>query len=309
MRVVFMGTPEFAVPSLRALDDAFDVVRVFTRPDAVRSRGKKLEPSPVKAEAQARGLEVVEAKRMTPELIDALRELAPDAICVAAYGCILPDEVLEIASLGCVNVHASLLPRWRGAAPIQRAVLEGDEQVGASIMQVVHELDAGAYCAQVSAEVEDKTSGELMSEVGTLGAEALVEALRAIEKGSATWQEQDETQVTYAHKIEKSEMLLDPLATALANKRRVQASSDAQPARTSIAGRGVRVMRAQALAAAPEGVSLSSGEVAVFQKRLFLGCAEGVLEILEVKPDGKRQMAARDFVAGLQGKNLSWERI
>ena len=112
MRVVFMGTPEFAVPSLRALDEAFDVVAVVTRPDAIRSRGKKLEPSPVKAEALARGLRVIEANRITPEVSDELRALAPDVTCVAAYGCILPDSILELAPLGCFNVHASLLPRW-----------------------------------------------------------------------------------------------------------------------------------------------------------------------------------------------------
>lgn len=184
MRVVFMGTPEFAVPSLKALDEAFDVVAVYTRPDAVRSRGKKLDPSPVKAEACKRGLRVIEAKRMTPDLIAELEALAPDVICVAAYGCILPDAVLDIAPLGCVNVHASLLPRWRGAAPIQRAILEGDERVGASIMKVVHELDAGDYCVQVFSDVADKTSSELMSEVGSLGAKALVEALKDIESGS-----------------------------------------------------------------------------------------------------------------------------
>lgn len=309
MRVVFMGTPEFAVPSLKALDEAFDVVAVYTRPDAVRSRGKKLDPSPVKAEACKRGLRVIEAKRMTPDLIAELEALAPDVICVAAYGCILPDAVLDIAPLGCVNVHASLLPRWRGAAPIQRAILEGDERVGASIMKVVHELDAGDYCAQVFSDVADKTSSELMSEVGSLGAKALVEALKDVESGSVVWQAQDENLVTYAHKIDKAEMLLNPAACALDNKRRVQASSDAQPARCMIAGRGVRVTRACVAPDFAISAQPAQGEVVVFQKHLLLGCSDGALEVLEVKPDGKRQMAARDFAAGLQGKNLTWELI
>lgn len=305
MRVVFMGTPEFAVPPLVALDEAFEVVQVVTRPDAVRSRGKKLEPSPVKAEATRRNLPVLETNRMTPEVIDALKALAPDIICVAAYGCILPDAVLEIAPLGCINVHASLLPRWRGAAPIQRAVLEGDEFAGASIMQVVHELDAGAYCAQVKTEVADKTSGELMAEIAQLGGAALVEAIHSIADGTAQWSEQDDTLVTYAHKIDKAEMRPNPAESALTNKRRIQASTDAQPARCTIAGKGMRVVKAVLCPdALPE---LSQGTVVVSHGRIFLGCADSAIEVLEVKPDGKRLMSARDFAAGLRGDTLTWE--
>ena len=138
MRVVFMGTPAFAVPSLRKLAAAHKVALVLTRPDAVRSRGKKLEPSPVKEAALELGLPVMEANRMTPEVLDALRAAEAEVFCVAAYGCILPDEVLTMAPLGCVNVHASLLPRWRGAAPIQRSILEGDAETGVSIMRIGH---------------------------------------------------------------------------------------------------------------------------------------------------------------------------
>ena len=132
MRVVFMGTPEFAVPSLRKLAEAAEVTLVVTRPDAVRSRGKKLEPSPVKVTALELGIPVLEASRIREEQLAAVRAAEPDLIAVAAYGCILPDALLEIAPKGCVNVHASLLPRWRGAAPVQRAVLAGDERVGVS---------------------------------------------------------------------------------------------------------------------------------------------------------------------------------
>lgn len=304
MRVLFMGTPSFAVPSLRALDEAFDVVGVVTRPDAVRSRGKRTEPSPVKAEALARGLEVIEATRVTPEVLGRLAALAPDVTCVAAYGCILPDALLALAPLGCYNVHGSLLPRWRGAAPIQRAVLAGDERVGASIMRVTHELDAGAWCRQVSCEVGDHTGDELLGMVGERGAQALVEALRDIEAGSAVWHEQDESQVTYAHKIEKAEMRLDPTAGALDNLRRVRASTDAAPARCVIAGKGVRVTRA--LAHVGEGPE--AGVVAHDRSGVRLGCADGSLELVSLRPDGKREMAASAWEAGLRGDALSWER-
>ena len=304
MRIVFMGTPEFARPSLSAVSKAHDVVRVVTRPDAVRGRGKRLEPSPVKALAGELGLAVIEASRMTPEVMDELRAAKADLCVVAAYGCILPDELLEMFPLGCVNVHASLLPRWRGAAPIQRAVLEGDELAGASIMRVVHELDAGAYCAQVSTAVAGKTSSELLDELGHLGAEALVEAIGRIADGTAVWTEQDESLVTYAHKIEKAEMRLDPADGALANVRRVLASTDAAPARCEVAGKGVRLMRAMTCDDA-----LAAGEVLVSHGRVALGCADGALEVLDVKPDGKREMQASAWAAGLRADHLAWGRI
>lgn len=304
MRIVFMGTPEFACPSLNAMSKSHDVVRVVTRPDAVRGRGKRLEPSPVKALAGELGLAVTEASRMTPEVMDELRAAKADLCVVAAYGCILPDELLEMFPLGCVNVHASLLPRWRGAAPIQRAVLEGDELAGASIMRVVHELDAGAYCAQVSTAVAGKTSSELLDELGHLGAEALVEAIGRIAGGTAVWTEQDESLVTYAHKIEKAEMRLDPADGALANVRRVLASTDAAPARCEVAGKGVRLMRARTCDDA-----LAAGEVLVSHGRVALGCADGALEVLDVKPDGKREMQASAWAAGLRTDHLAWGRI
>ena len=304
MRIVFMGTPEFACPSLSAVSKSHDVVRVVTRPDAVRGRGKRLEPSPVKALAGELGLAVTEASRMTPEVMDELRAAKGDLCVVAAYGCILPDELLEMFPLGCVNVHASLLPRWRGAAPIQRAVLEGDELAGASIMRVVHELDAGAYCAQVSTAVAGKTSSELLDELGHLGAEALVEAIGRIADGTAVWTEQDESLVTYAHKIEKAEMRLDPADGALANVRRVLASTDAAPARCEVAGKGVRLMRARTCDDA-----LAAGEVLVSHGRVALGCADGALEVLDVKPDGKREMQASAWAAGLRADHLAWGRI
>lgn len=304
MRIVFMGTPEFACPSLSAVSKSHDVVRVVTRPDAVRGRGKRLEPSPVKALAGELGLAVIEASRMTPEVMDELRAAEADLCVVAAFGCILPDDLLEMFPLGCVNVHASLLPRWRGAAPIQRAVLEGDELAGASIMRVVHELDAGAYCAQVSTAVAGKTSSELLDELGHLGAEALVEAIGRIADGTAVWTEQDESLVTYAHKIEKAEMRLDPADGALANVRRVLASTDAAPARCEVAGKGVRLMRAMTCDDA-----LAAGEVLVSHGRVALGCVDGALEVLDVKPDGKREMQASAWAAGLRADHLAWGRI
>ena len=175
MRIAFMGTPDFAVPSLTSLVEAGnEIALVVTRPDAVRGRGKKLEPSPVKAKALELSLPVVEANRMTPEVVEALQAAQADIFCVAAYGCILPDEVLHMAPLGIVNVHASLLPRWRGAAPIQRAILAGDEVAGVSIMRIGHGVDTGAYCAQASTSVAGKHAEALTMELGELGGKLLL---------------------------------------------------------------------------------------------------------------------------------------
>ena len=307
MRVVFMGTPDFAVPSLRELASRFEVVLVLTRPDAVRSRGKKLEPSPVKAAALELDIPVMEATRITPEVMDRLHEAEADIFCVAAYGCILPDEVLHMAPLGIVNVHASLLPRWRGAAPIQRAILAGDERAGISIMRIGHGVDTGAYCAQASCSVAGKTADELTAELAQLGADLLCDTLPALADETAVWTEQDESLVTHAQKISKAEMRLDPQESALVNLRRVLASSDAAPARCIAAGKPVRIMRA--VAADGDASMCAAGELVCQSKRIYIGCSDGALEITSVKPHGKRQMDASAWAAGLHGDALAWEML
>lgn len=307
MRVLFMGTPDFAVPSLEALAKYFEVVAAVTRPDAVRRRGKKLIPSPVKVAAQERDIPVIETSRITPEVLSQLQDLAPDVICVAAYGALLPDSVMEIAPT--VNVHGSLLPRWRGAAPIQRAILAGDERAGVSIMQVVHELDAGDYSLTGSVEVADKPAPLLMDELAQLGANLLVDALKAMEAGTLEWHAQDESLVTYAQKITKQEMALDPALTAADNARKVQASMDAAPSRAVVAGKAVRVMGAR-VSRQPEASALKPGQVALVHKALLLGCSDGALELLEVKPDGKREMDAAAWARGLHDvETATWEKI
>lgn len=303
MRVVFMGTPDFAVPSLRALAGRHDVALVVTRPDAVRGRGKRLEPSPVKAAALELGIDVAEARRVDRDLLDRVCSTAPDVICVAAYGAILPDDLLAAAPYGCINVHASLLPHGRGAAPIQRAVLEGDAVAGVSIMRIVHDLDAGPYCRQACVEVGEKPCLEVMTELAELGASELVAALDDFVTDQVTWHKQDDRQATYAKKVEKAEMLLDPADTALQNRRRVQASLDAAPARAVVAGRGVRVLDARVSAEA-----VAEGGVLVRKGKVFLGCADASLELLLVKPEGKREMSASAWSSGLRGADLTWGR-
>lgn len=302
MRIVFMGTPEFAVPSLRELAAHFEVALAVTRPDAVRSRGKKLEPSPVKEAALGLGIPVLEAKRMDEDALQRVRDAAPDAICVAAFGCILPDELLAVAP--CINVHASLLPRWRGAAPIQRAILAGDERAGVSIMRIAHDLDAGPYCRQASVEIGELGDEELTKRLGELGAQELVEALSDIGQGTAAWTEQDESLVTFAPKVTKQEMRLDPEDGAGRNLRRIQASSAAAPARLSAAGKGMRILRAR-----PAKAPAAAGTVLVEGGHVLFGCADGAFEALEVKPDGKRAMEALAWAQGIHAKSAAWERL
>ena len=314
MRVVFMGTPAFAATILDDLAEQHDVAAVYTRPDAVRGRGKRLEPSPVKAAAERRGLRVLTPRTLRDEA--AQRELAsfaPDVICVAAYGAILPKEVLDIPRFGCLNVHASLLPRWRGAAPIERAILAGDEEAGVCIMRMEEGLDTGAYCVCRTAIVDGKSASELTDELADLGSHALLTALVHVERGAAEWTEQDEEQVTYASKIEKRELDLSPADGAARAARKVQASSAAHPSRAVVAGRNATVLEAREpedAAGRELAAGIRPGEVRFAGKRLFLGMADGALEVGALKPDGKQTMDARSFAAGVQGikdGGLTWE--
>lgn len=301
-----MGTPDFAVPSLRELAAHHEVTLVVTRPDAVRGRGKKLEPSPVKAEAQRLGIPVFETKTLRGEAGERVLAEKPDVLCVAAYGALLPDSLLDAVPYGGINVHGSLLPRWRGAAPIQRAILAGDERVGISIMRMVHDMDAGAYCRQASVEVGDKPCTQIMAELAELGAHELVAALDDLAAHRLVWTEQDESLVTLSPKITKAEMKLDPAETARTNKLRVQASTDEAPARLKVDGKGVRVVEAVMGTSLFDGHKLfmlyNPGDVLVEQGRVFLWCSDGSIEVTRVKPDGKREMDAKAWASGLQSQ-------
>lgn len=316
LRCVFMGTPEFALGPLRALVEApfVEVVCAFTRPDAVSGRGKALVPSPVAAFCDEHGIPTVKTKTVkTDEMKAALAQAQADVFCVAAYGAILPREVIEMPRLGCFNVHASVLPQGRGAAPMQRALLTGTEPLGFSIMRIEEGLDSGPYCRQGSVEPGERTYAQVSEEISRLGGAALVEVLEGLAQGVApTWVEQDDALATHAAKIDKSEVLLDPAEPAAVNMRRVQASGDAAPARCTLDGRGVRVCAAHVLACdelALLDVTVAAGELAVWRKRLLLGCAQGVLEAVEVKPDGKRVMAGSEFAASVRGKRGTWEAL
>ena len=226
MRVVFMGTPDFAASILIELKEQHDVVAVYTRADAVRGRGKKLVPSPVKEVALGANIPVFEPRTLRDEAeVERLRALDPDVICVAAYGMILPQAVLDIPKHGCLNVHASLLPKYRGAAPIERAILNGDDEAGVCIMRMEAGLDTGDYCICRSCQIAGMNAERLTGELADKGAYALLSALYDVEHGVQRWVKQVEEDATWAPKIEKGELNLNPAIECVENLRHVQACS------------------------------------------------------------------------------------
>ncbi len=304
MRVAFMGTPEFAVPVLSLLARSHEVAGVVTRPDAVRGRGRRLVPSPVKERALELGVPVIEHARMTPEATGVLAELAPDVICVAAFGCILPKRVLALPRLGCVNVHASLLPRWRGAAPIERAILAGDAETGVSIMAMEEGLDTGPVAWQASVPCAGRACEDVRHDISYTGGYGLLDVLEALEDNEVAWRRQDDELATYAPRIEKGELDLSPALSAEENMRHVLASSDAHVSRVAARGTLLRVRRARLSSSrAPAGALCVERDGSV-----ILGCADGALELAEVTPAGKRPMDARSWARGLHEKSLAWER-
>ncbi len=317
MRIVFMGTPQFAAGILENLVDRHEVVAVFTRPDAVSRRGSRMVASPVKQVAQKHGISVytLQGLRQKPAQ-DLLRSLAPDIIVVAAYGFILPQEILDIPLHGCVNVHSSILPRWRGAAPVQRAILAGDKQVGVCIMRMETGLDTGDWCICRTLETGDVPYVELLDQLSDIGSQALLTALEFIDEGRIEWNSQDDALATYAPKIGKGELFASPALDAKTNKLHVQASSPAHPARCIVASRPVTLLEARMVEDArllhDLKLRLEPGRIIFHAKRLFLGCADGPLEVLALRPDSKKTMDAQAFAAGVQNVKsgvVSWEAV
>jgi methionyl-tRNA formyltransferase len=301
LRVVFFGTPEFAVPSLTGLlSSRHRVVGVVTQPDRPRGRGHQVTASPVKLLALERGVPVLQPEKMRDEtFLAALRALDADLGVVAAYGRILTDTMLAVPRLGMVNVHASLLPRWRGAAPIHRAILAGDTETGVTIMRVVRELDAGPMMATLREPIgSGQTTGEVERVLATRGAELLVEVVQRMAEGPVPEDPQPATGVTYADRITKADAPIFWWRPAGEIHNQVRALNPWPLASTSLDGERLLIVAADAgVEAAPAG-ALPGTVLTAHGDRFVVAAGHGTIQLLTVKPEGRRAMAAREFLAG-----------
>jgi methionyl-tRNA formyltransferase len=291
MRIVFMGTPDFAVPTLDALADAgHDIVAAYCQPPRPAGRGKRLTASPVQARAEERGILVRSpASLRDPEAQAAFAALAPDAAVVAAYGLILPPAILSVPPHGCLNVHGSLLPRWRGAAPVQRAILAGDEETGVTIMQMECGLDTGPMLIEESTPVAGKTAGELTSELSQLGARLMAQVLADLAHYPP--RAQPEHGITYAAKIEKAEAELDFTEGAAMLERRIRAFDPTPGAFFVHAGERLRVFGADI-------VSGTGVPGAVLDEQLTIACGEEAIRPRLIQRAGRAAMSPQELLRG-----------
>ncbi|MCD9098865.1 methionyl-tRNA formyltransferase [Luteimonas fraxinea] len=297
MKIVFAGTPDFAVPSLLAADARHEVVGVYTQPDRPAGRGRSLTASPVKQMALERGLTVHQPERLKGvEVLDTLRALEPDLMIVVAYGLLLPQAVLDIPTHGCWNVHASLLPRWRGAAPIQRAIQAGDAETGVCLMQMEKGLDTGpVLLRQTTSITPEDTGGSLHDRLATLGAQVLADGLGLLRAGMKLGPAlQPEVGVTYAHKLDKAEARLDWSQPARVLADTVRAFNPWPVAEAEVAGERLRIHAATALPLAhgrPPGTVLFAG-----RNGIDIACGDGALRLQRVQRAGGRAIDVADFL-------------
>ena len=297
MKIVFAGTPAFAVSSLRAAARHHEVVAVYTQPDRPAGRGRGLAPSPVKLDAIARGIPVFQPESLkTPEAQQQLRDLVPDLMVVVAYGLILPKAVLTIPTHGCWNVHASLLPRWRGAAPIQRAIQAGDTETGVCLMQMDAGLDTGPVLLKQHIAIgANDTGGQLHDRLAALGEQVLSDGLGLLRAGiKPIAQPQPEAGVTYAHKLDKAEARLDWNQPATLLARKVRAFEPWPVAEAVVAGERLRIRGAVALDLRHDyapGTLLAAGK-----QGLDIACGEGALRLRVIQREGGKAITAADYL-------------
>lgn len=295
MNIVFMGTPDFAVVSLRALVEAgHNIKGVFTKTDMPRGRKMIMTPPEVKVFAQERGLTVYQpATLKDAEVVETIKSLNPDVIVVVAYGKLLPKEVLEIPPLGCINVHASLLPKYRGAAPIQWTVINGDKLGGVTTMYMGEGLDTGDMIDKYETEVgENETAGELFDRLATAGAELLLDTLRKLENGTAQRMVQNEEEATYAAMLNKSMCIIDWNKSSSEVHNLVRGLNPWPVALTTLEGKKVKI-----IATRKSDKSGNPGQV-VSTNPLTVACGEGAVEILTLQPEGKKAMDSKSFLMG-----------
>ena len=297
MRIIYMGTPDFAVPALEAIHRAgHEILYVVTQPDAVSGRGKKVRFSPVKAKALELGIPVLQPSKIkkNAEFIETVRQAAPDVIVVAAYGKILPKQILEIPAFGCVNIHGSLLPRFRGAAPIQAAIIEGDEVIGVTIMKMAEGLDTGDMLAKASTPASGKTGQQLHDELSVMGAELLVKVLPELD--SIEGEKQDDSLATYAPMISKQDGHIDFSEPAAKIERRIRAFDPWPGTFTYDGDRMLKLWKAQAL---DDSAPADAGTViAAAGDHIDIACGQGILRVSEIQAPGKKRTAVKEYLKG-----------
>ena len=301
MRIVFMGTPDFAVGSLQALCESgkHEILAVVTQPDRPKGRGNKLLQTPVKEYALAQGLTVYQPQKVkTPEFVELLHELQPELIVVAAFGQFLSKEILELPKYGCLNVHASLLPKYRGAAPIQYAIIKGEKESGVTIMQMDIGMDTGAMLDKVVVPIaENTTMGELHDALREKGAALLLQVIDKIAAGTAVAEPQDNEQATYATLLDRSMEHIDWSKTAQEVHNLIRGFNPAPSTFTKLPnGKSLKIWGSKMTdksSAAAAGTVIATGK-----HSFFVACGEGVLEITEVQPESKKRMPAQVFLNG-----------
>ena len=307
MRVIFLGTPAFAVPSLQALVSAdHQVLAVFTQPDRPKGRGNQLAESPVKIAAQKIGLPVYQPERIRrPEAVEQLRSLAANLMVVVGYGQIIPQNIIDLPPYGILNVHGSLLPKYRGAAPIQWAIANGEKQTGVTIMQIDAGLDTGDMLLKASVEIApDERAPELSDRLATLGADLLIETIKQMETGCARREKQDNSQASLAPILRKEDGRIDWQRPAQEIYNRLRGFDPWPGAYTTFRQQPLAITQAT-----PKGhATVEPGAVEVEKRRLLVGCGDSTaLELLEVQPSGKKRMPAEAFINGY--KPASSERM
>ena len=301
MKTVFMGTPDFAVPPLHALIEAgYEVAAVVTQPDKPKGRGKTLLPTPVKEEALMHEIPVYQPQRVrkNPEFLETLKEIDPDIIIVAAFGQIIPKEILELPKFGCINIHASLLPKYRGAAPIQQAVIDGEKESGVTIMQMGEGLDTGDMISKIIIPLaQDETGGSLFGKLAQAGAELLIKTLPSIEQGTAEREKQPEESPTpYAAMITKQMGLMNFSKPAEELERLVRGMNPWPSAYTFINGKTLKVWKCKV---SGEQTDAIPGTVFLTDKEgIHVACEKGTLILTEVRLEGKKRMDTEAFLRG-----------
>ncbi len=300
MRILFMGTPDFAVPSLCALADSHTVIGVVSQPDKQKGRGMQLRPTPVKAEALARNIPVFQPQTLKNDAFaDELNRLAPDVIVVVAYGKILPPYLLYTPQYGCINLHGSLLPAYRGAAPMQRAIMDGCTCTGVTTMQMADGIDTGNMLEKATLPILPEDNFETVHDrLAKLGAELLCSTLKKLEAGELIPQVQDEALATYAAKIEKSDCLLNFEESASALHNRIRGLSPIPLAFTTLHGKLLKIVQAE-VSHLSRPINADNGQViSLADGKIAVACGNGVIALTRVLPEGKARMSASDFING-----------